>query len=278
MADSAFMKAYREEFIAGFEFGESLLGASVTTQAQIKGNEAVFLLADTGGEETTTRGLNGDILYTTHNSTQVTATLTEHHGTDERTGFNIFASQGDTRRIMAEMVGKKILRKKDSIIIAELATGTNDIAFTTDAVTTVMKAIGALGNQEVDIEEEDNLFGLISPAFYAKLLAEPEFASADYVDVKPLAGPHRKYKRWAGINWIRHPRLPGNGTNSEKCFLYHRNAIGFAMNTAGVDFRADYEEKHDRSWARATMYGGGKLIQNKGVLVIANDGSGYVPT
>ncbi len=47
---------YREEFIAGFEQLRSLLSMSVTNEAQIKGNQATFLVADSGPVQPQSRG------------------------------------------------------------------------------------------------------------------------------------------------------------------------------------------------------------------------------
>jgi hypothetical protein len=59
MADTAFVTQYRDEFIAGFEQGTSQLRAAVNTSAQIKGQQAVFDVVDTGGATAVTRGVNG---------------------------------------------------------------------------------------------------------------------------------------------------------------------------------------------------------------------------
>jgi hypothetical protein len=48
MADTAYQTQYRQEFIAGFEQHVSLLRETVTTEAQIQGNQCVFLVADSG--------------------------------------------------------------------------------------------------------------------------------------------------------------------------------------------------------------------------------------
>jgi hypothetical protein len=48
MADSAFQVQYRQEFIAQFEQGQSWLRSICTTEAVIKGNQAMFLVAGSG--------------------------------------------------------------------------------------------------------------------------------------------------------------------------------------------------------------------------------------
>lgn len=276
MADTAFQIQYRQEFIAGFEQATSLLRSTTVTEAVTKGNQATFLVADTGNAEAVTRGVNGMIPARSDNLVQHAATLVEWHDKPRRTNYNIFASQGDGRRILQAGTTKVINRKIDQDIISELATATNDTgAATTASLALVMKATTILGNNEVDIDEEDNMFAVCTPAFRAYLMQIPEFASADYVDVKPLVGPIRKMRRWAGFNWIFHPRLPGKGTNAEKNFFYHRNAIGHAVNTGEMSVSAGYNDEDDYYWARASVFMGSKLLQNSGVVIVNHDGSAY---
>ena len=126
MADTAFQKQYRQEFIAGFEDRQSVLRATTVQEAQIKGNEAIFLVADSGSATAQTRGVNGLLSARADNLTQNTCTLREWHDLVRKTSFNIFASQGDQRRIMQETTMSVVNRKMDDLIIAELDTMTND--------------------------------------------------------------------------------------------------------------------------------------------------------
>ena len=102
MADTAFQTQYRDEFISGFEQRQSLVRQTVTTEAEVKGNSAVFLVADSGAATAVTRGVNGLIPARADNLTQNSATLAEWHDLVRRTGFNLYASQSDGRRIMQE--------------------------------------------------------------------------------------------------------------------------------------------------------------------------------
>src|SRR5258706_5975978 len=111
MADSAFQIQYRQESIAQFEQGQSWLRTVATTEAVIKGNQAMFLVAGSGGATAVTRGLNGDIPPRVDSLTQVPATLVEWHDKPQRTEVHIFASQGDRRRIM-QMSTVKVLNRK----------------------------------------------------------------------------------------------------------------------------------------------------------------------
>jgi hypothetical protein len=278
MAETAFQTQYRQQFIATFEEKQSWLRSTTVTEAVIKGNTATFLVAGSGGANAVTRGVNGLIPARADDLTQTSATLVEWHDLVKKTDFNIFASQGDQRRIMQETTVGVLNRKIDADIIAQLDTGTVDTGATTTAsLALVMKAIAILGIAEVPVQEEENMFGLITPAAFAYLMQVTAFASADYVEVKPFAGPIRRMRRWAGINWIMHPNLTGVGTNAEACFIYHRNAIGHAMETGnGLDVKVGYDDEQAYSWARASGVFGSKLLQNTGVVQVVHDGSAYV--
>jgi hypothetical protein len=277
MATTAFMTTYRPEFIQTFEREYSILRATTVTEASVKGTSAVFLTAGSGGAAATTRGVNGLIASRNNSLTQNTATLTEWHDLVEATRFTTDMSQGDIRKIMQRNSVAVVNRKIDDQIIAELDTATNDTGTTTTAsMDMVAKSLAILGANDVDLSDENNLFGLITPAFLAYLLQVKEFASADYVEVKPLgAGPIRKMRRWAGVNWMVHSGLTGMGTATEKCYLYHRNAIGHAANTAELNAAAGYDERQDFYWSRASMFMGAKLLQNSGVVQMKHDGSVY---
>jgi hypothetical protein len=128
---------------------------------------------------------------------------------------------------------------------------------------------------------DSNIFALITPAFNAYLQQVREFANAEYVNPNVLVesgstwGDKPGYWRWLGVNWKVHPNLPGAGTNAEKCFMYHRNAIGHAADVAGMKTPVGYDEEQDYSFARASIFMGAKLLQNSGVVVINHDGSAF---
>lgn len=273
MADTAFQVQYRDEYIAGFEQRQSLVRQTVTTEANINGNQAVFLVADSGSAQAVTRGVNGLIPARADNLTQNTATLAEWHDLVRRTGFNITMSQGDGRRIMQETSHGVLNRKIDSDIITALATGTQDTgAAATASLALAMYGLTILGNNAVPMD--GNISALVTPAFHAYLMQTKEFASADYVNNKPFENGMTMY-RWAGVNWIVHPNLPGKGTAAESCFMYHKSAIGHACNMEGLASFVGYDSEQDYSFARATAYMGSKLLQNAGVVILNHDGSAF---
>lgn len=279
MADTAFQTQYRDEFIASFEQRQSLLRGTCVTEAVVKGNTAVFMVAGSGDADAVTRGVNGMIPARADDMTQNSCTLSEWHDLVRKTNFNVFASQGNQRAIMQQTTMAVINRKIDQQIITELNTATNDTGTTTTASLNLFtKAKVILGNNKVPWDGWITLLG--TPAFFGYLLQAPEFSNVQYVNQKPMeSGPDWRdapvMYRWRNVVMIEHPELPGVGTTAEKCFMYHRNAIGHAADTAGLDSAVGYDEEQAYSYARASMNMGAKLLQNSGVVVINHDGSSF---
>ena len=274
MAETAFQTMYRQEFIAGFEQRETLVRKTVTTEVDIKGNTAVFLVADSGSATAKTRGVNGLIPARADSNTQNSCTIAEWHDLVRKTEFNVYASQGDQRKIMQMTTMAVVNRKIDSDIITALETGTQDTAAaaSTASLAVVMHGLAILGNNAVPMD--GNISALITPGFHAYLMQTKEFGSVDYINNKPFEGMMMMY-RWAGVNFIVHPNLSGKATAAETCLMYHRNAIGHACDNERLKTPIGYNEEQDYSWARASAFLGSKLLQNTGVVLIPHDGSAF---
>ncbi len=282
MADTAFQMQYRQEFIQAFEQHQSLLRDLVTTEAVIKGQQAVFLVAGSGSASAVTRGTNGRIPARSDNLSQNTATLQEWHDLVRKTGFNVFASQGNQRSVMQMTTMAVLNRKIDELIINELNTGTVSIGSSSTIPSVSLFQNGRVKLSNASVPWDSNISLLCQPSFIAYLEQAPEFSNAQYVDVRPYAGDSSaswkdkpQAYRWRNCLILEHPNLPGKGTSSEKNFLFHKSAIGQAMDTAGMTTPVGYDQEQDYSWARASAFMAAKLLQNTGIVVITADGSAY---
>jgi hypothetical protein len=277
MGENAFQTMYRQEFIKKFEQRESLVRKTVTTEADIKGNTAVFLTAGSGSATAKTRGANGLIPARADDLTQSSATLKEWHDLVRKNNFNIYAGQGRQREIMQYTTMAVVNRKIDSDIITALETGTlyAGVAAQTGSLSFAMHALTVLTNGDVPMD--GNISALITPAFHAYLMQTKEFSSVDYVNNKPFEGGLTMF-RWANVNWIVHPNLTGAGTSDETCLMYHKDAIGHACDKEGITTAVGYDDEQDYSYSRCTAYMGSKLLQNTGVVQMRHDGSGFAST
>lgn len=279
MATSALQTTYRQEIIAGFDKTVSVLRDTVITDYMDKGGSAVFAVADSINQTARTRGLNGMIPADPLVLAQNTATLSPWHKLVTVNDFNMFASQGNLAEPMKAAVMAAINRQIDDEIISVLATGSLTTgAATTGSAALILKAKVTLGNNRVP--NDGNLTLLGTPALISGyLMQSPEFTSADYVSARPLAdggpayGDKRMVYKWNGMTVIEDPTLPGAGTATEQCFLYHKNAVGNALNKNALEFDMDYDRQQKYSWANCSAYIGTKLLQNNGVVIINHVGN-----
>lgn len=281
MSDTAFQTSYRQELINGFEQQQSLMRMGVTTEGQIKGNSCVFDVIDSGGATAVTRGINGQIPPRTDNNTQLTCTLAEWHDLAVKSDFNVFASQGNQIAQMQRTTMAVINRKIDSDIITELSTGTVDTGSAQVAsLRMITKSKAILGLAKVPFDQ--NIWCAITPAFEAYMTETKEFTDKNYVTAQPINDGHTAwadrpgYYQYLGIKFFVHPDLSGVGTSSAKCLMWHKNAIGHAVDVAGIDTNVGYDGKQAQSWCRCSTNMGSKLLQNSGVIVMYHDDSAMV--
>lgn len=272
MSNTAFQKQFRQEHIAGFEKGQSYLRMTTTSETVIKGNEATFLVADSGGATAVTRGVNGKIPSRHDNLAQPTVQLEEWHDKVVKTGFNIFASQGNQRQIMQETSRKVMNRKFDNQIHDQLDLATTTWgAAATATLTLVTKAKTILRNNSAT---GGTLWAAISPAYHGYLMGLNEFTSADFVADKRFEGVAKDMAfSWFGVNWIVDEGLPGVGTADATCFMYNQAAIGHGANVADMETFVGYDEEDDYSFARCSCYCNAKLLQNSGVIKMPHNDS-----
>lgn len=277
MAETAFQEMFRQEVIMGFEKAQSLARRTVTVETEINGNQATFLVADSGGATAVTRGVNGDIPTRPDNLNQYTATLVEWHDVPERTRFNIYASQGDGRRIMQQTSMKVINRKIDSDIYTELTLATQNsgaaAAATLGLVSTSLVTLG----ENFALDQEP--FAIITPAFHAQMMHYNQFTSVDYINMKPFENVSKsKAFNWYGINWIVDAGLPSTGGASVNCFMHSKAAIGHACDIENIQTEVGYDRKNDKSWARCTTFMGSKLLQDAGVYRMVHNDTAAFPS
>jgi hypothetical protein len=281
--DTPYQTQYRDEFVAAFEARATLLRDMVTTEAVIKGNQAIFLVAGSGGASAVTRGANGLIPARSDDNTQNTVTLGDWHDLVRKTNFNIFASQGNQRMIMQQTSMAVLNRKVDDQIITVLNTGTVTVGAASSTPTMSLFQNARVKISNASVPWDSNICFLCQPSYLAFLEQAPEFSNADYVDVKPLAGsdsnPSWRDKpmayRWRNALIIEHPNLPGKATASEKSFLFHKTAVGHAANVGGMQTAVGYNDEQDYTFARTTCYMGALLLQNAGIVVFTSDGTVY---
>lgn len=280
MADTAYRVMYRDEWIRAYERDKSTLRETTTRASSIKGRQAVFLVASSGSEATG-RGNNGLIQASTADLTQTTLTLAEAHSLKQLTGFNVKTGQSNQREIMQAMTRTEINRHIDNIIIDVLETATVTPSATASIMTKQLVTKATTLLWEAQVPNDNQVFGLLTPAAWGHLSDIPEFSNSQWIGttILPDGAPTMglRMKPWLGVNWMMHTGLPGIGTSTAECFIYHRSALGYGNAGADIMADADYDSEQDYSWARATVYDGAIKLQNAGMVLINHDDSQYSP-
>jgi hypothetical protein len=276
---SALMQTrYVEEYIEDFGRRKATLVNTVRTDVQDRGGSMIFLVAGSGGREAVTRGVNGLIPTADDSQVQVTLNFNEDHDHVVKTSFNIFTAHGDQLGIMRKESIGVIHRKQDSRILTAIATGT----VTLGTIPTMSKDVAnkiavTLANADVGTEDDGMLFAAVSPAAWAELTDITSFASADYVHFgaeSPVEAGMQvpgRFKQWMGINWTTHNALPGARTSTATCLAWHKNAVGYATSTRGIDAQLGYDNEQDYTWRRATIFHGAVKLLNAGIVKWVHD-------
>jgi hypothetical protein len=261
---------YRDEYVAAFEVRQSYLRDAVTTEAMVKGNSAIFLVtgrADTMKE----RGVDGMIPAANELDSQITISLREMHHRATQTGWDIFTGQSDRRRILQERGMKAANKEIDDAILAALDATTTEYNSGSAFTLSYGRIVDVLSElYEAEVDNDGAITCVWSPKSYAKILTFAQATSIDYVDRKPLLEGPQPF-RFLGANHIMHPRVPGVGSATAKNFIFHKNAIGHAIDSAGIKTDIGFNGEHDYSYARHTLYHGAKILQMSGVIQCTND-------
>lgn len=263
---------YRREFIGAFNTGVSLLVDRATPESMDMGRSAVFDVTAVGGRMQT-RSIDGRIPRTNVSDTQITCTLAEHVKKFEVTDFEAFTSQSDERAKMNHRIMESVNQELDYNILTELANASTSFSSSAAPITldTATRVIATLAANQVPISPNDVTF-VVSPFVEAKLQNIQGYTSADYVSTKTLeSGGNqftnaRKVKSWLNVGWIVHPNLPGVGTSSCTCYIWHRRALGVAAPANQIKYSAGYDDQDHYHYASATLKAGTKILQNTGIL------------
>ena len=273
MAYQITQQQYRDEWVVTFQRGETYLRYGTTPEMMINGNQALFPIQGTA-TGVTGRGVNGLIPSDNPTDTQVTIPLVERHRKETQTGFNIFTAHGNLREAMQNRGALALAREVDDEIIANaLESATNQFNGGTAITLTYGRVQDIMSDLlENNVYAMDMVTFVWTPKAWARLLTFDQFISSDYVeDNFLLGGATQRPRMWNGAMHMVHTGLPGAGTATANCYAFGKAAVGYAMNTEGIDVAIGYDREDDYSFARHTVFHGSRLLQQSGIIEIVHD-------
>ena len=272
MAYQITRQQYRDEWVVTFQRGETYLRYATTPETMISGNQANFPIqgASSGA---TSRGVNGLIPSENPTDTQVIVPLLERHRKETQTGFNIFTAHGNLREAMQNRGALALAREVDDEIINNGLSAASTIYNTTATPLTYGIVQDIMSDLlENNVYAMDSVTFVWTPKSWARLLTFVEFVSSDYVDEEfLLGGATQKPKMWNGAMHMVHTGLPDSGSASASNFAFGKAAVGYALNSDGIDVAIGYDDEDDYSYARHSIFHGCRLLQQPGIIKVLTD-------
>jgi hypothetical protein len=253
--DTAFITSYEAKVHEVFQRQGAYLKDSVRVKDGVVGSTAVFQKIGKG--TATTKARHGTITPMNQTHTAPSCTLADFYAGDWIDKLDEAKTNINERDALASGGAMALGRKVDDQITTVLDTTTQ----TTITLTVTSKAAilaSAITFAEAawnnDVPNDGMVYGLVTPRMWSQLMTVDQFQNSDYVSTDgqsfkqgPMAGKG-KWKDWMGIKWKMQTGLPGAGTATAKCFIYHKNAVGYAVANAAGNVAGNEAVAADITW------------------------------
>lgn len=269
-----FRTQYNDEFKYDYDREPSLLKQCVRNDGAQHG-ETVKWDKVGASDAANVRSRDGLIPVSQLGLSQISGTMEEHFKKYQIDSFDLFRANPNTRSAHARKGRASINKSIDQSIIDALDGSSNAInsgsAIDFGTKNTFLTWIAELMDDDVDVN--GNLWGLITPKAWLQMETITEFNSIDYNEFKPLvdgAPPVGQYRKWLGVNWIRHTGLTGKGTSAAKCYMFSGDAIGHQID-GEPQTHMYYEDEEDRYGTWVKVIHCAALVLTNGVQRAVHD-------
>lgn len=268
---NAFVKQYEREVHEAYQRMGSYLRSTVRTKSNVIGSSTTFQKVGKGTASTKAR--HSLIPTMNQDHTPIECTLADWYAADWVDKLDELKTNIDERMVVTNGGAYALGRKTDELIITALDGTTNVLSGGYVALTRARALASFEALIALDVPADGGIYCVVTPRQWSQLLTLDEFASADWVDSKPFvegAPSPGRFRTWLGVNWGFHTGLPGMGTSTAKCFMWHRTSIGHA---SGADVTTDitWHGDHAAHFINNMMSQGACLIDANGALEIQVD-------
>lgn len=279
--DTAFISSYEAKVKEVFQRNGSYLKDAVRMKTDVVGSTAVFQKIGTG--IATTKARHGTITPMNQTHTAPSCTLADFYAGDFLDKLDEAKTNINERDAIASGGAKALGRKVDDQITTVLdATTQTTVTLTVTSKAAVLAtalqfAEAAWAN---DVPNDGEVYGVVTPRYWSQLMLLDQFQRGEYVNAAGMAfvsGPTvggGRWKDWMGIKWKMQTGLPGAGTSTAKCFIWHKQSIGYAVAAAAGNVAGNEAVAADITWhgdraahfVNHMMSGQACLIDDTGVI------------
>lgn len=284
---AGFITQYAEDVHEVFQRRGAYLMPAVFHKSGVVGSTASFHRIGTG--TATTKARHGTITPMNQTHTAPTTTLADFYAGDWVDKLDEAKTNMDVRKAYASGGAMALGRKVDSQITTTLNTS-NQPEVTIDTAGTAPAFLASIltWSEAVwanDVPNDGDVYAVVTPRLWSQLMVLPQFQNADFVGAGgqaftrgPDLGP-TAWKDWNGIKWKMQTGLPGAGTATAKCFIWHKTAVGYASAAAAGNVAGNGAVAADITWhgdraahfVNHLMSGNSVMIDDTGVIIGAQD-------
>ena len=277
---TSFIGDYQKDLHHVFQREGSMLKDTVFLKDGIVGSTAYFQKLGTG--TATTKSRHGDIAPMIATHTQPSVAMADFYAGDWADSLDEAKTNIDVRMAYAKSGAMALGRKVDDQITTVLdSTSQSTVTYTVTSSAAIQASLITLVEalDANSVPNDGSRYGVLTPRAYAQAMTVESFASSDYVGANGLpfndgVPGHRMFREWMNVKWCMLPNLPGQGTSTAKIFVYHKNAIGYAIQKAANNVASNENIAADITWHgdRASyfinhcMSGGAVMIDDTGVI------------
>ena len=264
-----------------FQRRGSYLKEAVRMKTDVVGSTAVFQKIGTG--VATTKARHGTITPMNQVHTAPSCTLADFYAGDWVDKLDEAKTNIGERDAIASGGAMALGRKVDSQITTVLDTtsqATVTLTVTSKATILATAIEFAEAAWDNDVPNDGEVYCAVTPRYWSQLMLLEQFNRSEFVNASGMAftsGPTLgagRWKDWMGIKWKMQTGLPGAGTAAAKCFIWHKQAVGYAVAASAGNVAANESVSADITWhgERAAhfvnhmMSGQAVLIDDTGVI------------
>ncbi len=279
--DTSFITSYEAKVHEVFQRQGSYLKDAVRVKDNVVGSTAVFQKIGKG--TATTKARHGTITPMNQTHTAPSVTLADFYAGDWVDKLDEAKVNINERDALASGGAMALGRKVDDQITTALdATTQTVITLTVTSKAAILASAIEFAEAawDNDVPNDGQVYAVVTSRYWSQLMTMDQFQRAEYVSAEGMSlmkGPmvgKGKWKDWMGIKWKMQTGLPGAGTATAKCFIWHKMSIGYAVaqaagNIAGQEaVAADITWHGDRAahFVNHMMSGNALLIDDTGVI------------
>jgi hypothetical protein len=252
---TAFITSYEAKVHEVFQRKGSYLKDAVRMKTDVVGNTAVFQKIGKG--IATTKARHGTITPMNQTHTAPSCTLADFYAGDWVDKLDEAKTNIGERDVIASGGAMALGRKCDDQITVVLDTTSQTVITLTvsskvNIHATALEFVEAAWDN--DVPNDGEVYAVVTSRYWSQLMLLDQFMNADFVRADGQAyvgGPQiggGKWKDWMGVKWKMQTGLPGAGTATAKCFVWHKTSVAYAVAASAGNVAGNAAVGADITW------------------------------